>query len=111
MKSFIQGLLLIVGSFVLNYGLTYFMAYVSTDIIKLYSIPYLINLSIGNIFGFWFVYTLFTTKRFELVEKISPKEKKKEDEFFKDDLKTQLTYTVFILLIWGLAYLTHKIFF
>lgn len=112
MKSFFLGLIAIAGSFMLTYALTYFMAYVTLDIVKLYSIPYLINLSIGNIFGFWFAYTLFTTKRSDLTVKLDEKSKKSEkSDFLKGDLKNQLTYFFYICLIWGVAFLTHKIFF
>jgi hypothetical protein len=111
MKGFFLGLIAIFGSFVLTYAMTYFMAYVTLDIIHLYSIPYLINLSIANIFGFWFAYTLFTTKRSELSGNLDKKTQKDQGEFFKNDLKTQITYFVFICLVWGISILTHKIFF
>jgi hypothetical protein len=114
MKGFFLGLIAILGSFVLTYAMTYFMAYVTLDIIRLYSIPYLINLSIANIFGFWFAYTLFTTKRSELMGNLdnkTQKTKKDQGEYFKNDLKTQITYFVFICLVWGISILTHKIFF
>lgn len=111
MKGFFLGLIAIVGSFVLTYALTYFMAYVTWDIIRLYSIPYLINLSIANIFGMSFAYTLFTTRRSELMVTLDKKSKKEQNDFLKDDLKTQITYFVFICLVWGISILTHKIFF
>lgn len=111
MKGFFLGLIAIIGSFILTYSLTYFMAYVGLDIIHLYKIPYLINLTTGNIFGFWFAYILFTTKRSELVTNLDKKTKKDQGDYFKEDLKLQITYFVFICLVWGIAILTHKIFF
>ena len=111
MKGFFLGLIGIVGSFVLTYALTYFMAYVTLDIIRLYSIPYLINLSIANIFGMWFAYTLFTTRRSELMTNLDNKTKKDRGDYLKDDLQIQITYFIFICLVWGVSILTHKIFF
>lgn len=111
MKGFFLGLIAIAGSFVLTYTLTYFMAYVTLDIIRLYSIPYLVKLTTANIFGLWFAYVLFTTRRSELMGVLDNKSQKDRSDFLKDDLKIQITYFVYICLIWGISIITHKIFF
>ena len=65
MKSILAGLFYLVAYFVFTFALMYFMSYIVYDVSHLYSIPYLMNFTVGNFFGFWFVYQLITSKNYK----------------------------------------------
>lgn len=113
MKSILAGLFYLVTYFVFTFALMYFMSYIVYDVSHLYSIPYLMNFTVGNFFGFWFVYQLITSKKSDVVTKVVADEPKKSsiEESMGKDLKTNLTYGVFLALLWGIAHLMHYVFF
>ena len=113
MKSLLGGLFYLVAYFVFTFALMYFMSYIVYDVSHLYSIPYLMNFTVGNFFGFWFVYQLITSKKSDVVTKVAADEPKKSsvEQAMSKDLKTNLTYGVFLALLWGIAHVMHYVFF
>jgi hypothetical protein len=81
-----------------------FAAYVSFDIIDLYNIPHLKELSIAQIYATTLVgYTLFPKRR---------KEREDKDSIFtEEDFLSIVERTLSILIAWAFAYITHIILF
>lgn len=116
MKKYILYIILAIINFLATYAVIYLMAIATHSIINLYTIPYLNHLSVGNIFGAWLAYTLFTIKKSDFKSNISNGNSLKyesdsdmEDVLFSD-LKINIAYFLVICFGWLTAFVFHYFF-
>jgi nucleoside permease NupC len=106
MKQIATGIVALFLGAALFFGISFWMSYVTLDIVKLYKIPYLINFDFYQIFGSIIVLAIV---RMKTNNQKNDKDSEVEDKFTQSIAQT-ISGGLNILLIWGLCYAAKYLF-